>query len=86
MYVASNYAYSRGVAGGGGGTGGTCPPFFPERQGKALYFRTLIVISVVKVVLRAGKDDRKAVYKPNSFQTSHRANVLLRNESEGHVN
>ena len=49
----------------------TAPTPFPEREGKTIYFRTLTVISVALVVLRAGKDDRKAVYKAISFQTSH---------------
>ena len=40
-----------------------CPPFFPERQDKALLFLTLTVVKVALVVLRAGKDDREAVYK-----------------------
>ena len=43
------------------------PPFFPERQDKALLFRTLTIVKVALVVLRAGKDDREAVYKAISF-------------------
>ena len=63
-------------------------PFFPERQGKVLYFRTLAVISIntESCFSSAGKDDRETVYKTISFQISHRASVLFRIKSEGHVN
>ena len=72
----------RGV-GRGGQRGHLPPPFFFQKYkakhhacphfstDKAL-FRTLTVVKVALVVLRAGKDDREAVYKAISFQTSHR--------------
>ena len=67
------------------------PPFFPRktRQSVIMIFSNSycnVSSESSLVVLRPEKDDRNAVYKAISFQTSQRAIVLFRRESEGQVN